>query len=83
MTMRFQRGVFATLAVVGCMATKGLAAEGDKKDQPKWHCEKTGSSGDVEDVEAKDKNECKQKGGKWSKAHGHEQGEKGGDHHHK
>ena len=58
-------GIFLSYAV--------LANEDEK---PQWRCEKT-SDGETIPVEAKTRDECKQKGGKWTKV---EQGKSGHDH---
>lgn len=57
------------------LGVSGLAFAEDKPAEPKkdekkaaeGHCEKKGKDGKIEDVEAKDKAECKKLGGKWQK----------------
>jgi|GEM_PF-3266013 len=50
--------------------------QGDAKAKSAGHCEKTNADGSEEDIEAKDKADCKAQGGKWSK-------KSKGDHNHK
>ena len=61
----------AVSGVVAYSTTQACAADAATEKKADWHCEKK-EGGKPVDVEAKDKNECKQKGGKWSKAHGEE-----------
>ncbi len=64
--------IAATLTIVFAMVvgTSVMADSTKKKDEkkPSGHCEKTSADGDVEDIEAKDKVDCKAKGGKWNKS---------------
>ncbi len=48
-----------------------------KKEKSAGHCEKAKSGGGEEDIEAKDKADCKAKGGKWSKKAKGEHGDHG------
>ena len=72
--------IVATLTMVLALVagTSAMADSSKKKDEKKseGHCEKTTADGAVEDVEAKDKADCKAKGGKWNKSAKH-------DHNHK
>lgn len=52
----------------------------EEKKKTEWHCEKKSADGDVEDLGAKSKEECKKKGGKWSKEHSHDHQEENKDH---
>lgn len=60
------------LAASGLLAfstSQACAADGATEKKVEWHCEKN-EGGKTVNVEAKDKNDCKQKGGKWVKADG-------------
>lgn len=71
----------ATMTIALTLALSGTSALADgekKKQEPAGHCEKTNADGEVEDIEAKDKADCKKKGGKWNKGskdhHDHKKG---------
>lgn len=59
----------ASLVIAVSLATgsTAFAQKSEKKEkEASGHCEKT-TNGKVEDIEAKDRADCKAKGGKWSK----------------
>lgn len=66
--------VFACLAFAPVSLAKD---EHDHKMDKKWHCEKKTDGKVVELKDVKTRIECKQKGGKWTKGHKHD--EKHGD----
>lgn len=82
-----KRILIASLVGIAASAASQVMAEGkdDKKEKPAGHCEKTNVDGSTEDIEAKDKADCKAKGGKWNKKakgeHSHEHKEGDGDDH--
>lgn len=62
--------------VLSSLGTLAYADHEGGEKKALWHCEKTDESGKETEIEAKDKNDCKKKGGKWSKAHaGHDKNE--------
>jgi hypothetical protein len=73
--------IAATLSIVFALitGTSALADSSEKKEEkkPSGHCEKTTADGEIKDIEAKDKADCKAKGGKWNK------GQKDHNHDHK
>jgi len=60
---------FTVIAAMS-FGSAGVFAQEKKPEVKKveGHCEKTNDDGSVEDIEAKDKADCKAKGGKWNKA---------------
>ncbi len=67
---------FNLFLVASFLIPASFAMAEDKKEAPVvvGHCEKMNKDGAEEDIEAKDKADCKAKGGKWNK--------KSKDHHH-
>jgi hypothetical protein len=67
-----------TLAMFAILSIASAAFAEGKKEEKKvtGHREKTSADGDIEDIDAEDKADCKAKGGKWNKAakgdHAHE-----------
>jgi len=60
--------VSVTTSLLIVFTQSSFAESGAKEDKPTGHCEKTTADGSTADVEAKDKKDCKAKGGKWNKA---------------
>ncbi len=67
------------ITALTAFALSGVAVAQEKKEEkkePTGHCEKLEADGKTVDVEAKDKADCKAKGGKWNKVgkddHDHE-----------
>jgi hypothetical protein len=78
--------IVSLVGIAASTASQAMAESKDeKKEKPAGHCEKTKADGSTEDIEAKDKADCKAKGGKWNKkakgAHSHDHKEGDGDDH--
>lgn len=64
---------FKTLFAAVCFLSATVHAADEKKEAKEkgaavvGHCEKMIADGAEEDIEAKDKSDCKTKGGKWNK----------------
>lgn len=68
MTKQIVRTALAVLFSLASLSPVYGQAEGEKKQEKTGHCEKLQADGKTVDLEAKDKADCKAKGGKWNKA---------------
>ena len=73
--------IAGTVLFLNSIAYSNTESKEVKKEATVGHCEKMGSKGENEDIEAKDKAECKAKGGKWNKKSKDEHGHSDGDGH--